>query len=270
MRIALLGAGNMGSAIARGVIREGVCAPEEVVLIDQDTRKLNALKQELRCAVTESCHSMPDRKAPEIFIIAIKPQIFESVAADIDPVLSEETLLISVMAGISLDFVRLHVPSASKLVRVMPNLPAAVGKGVSVLHGSSSCTPDDLERVQTLFRAIGECIEVQSERLVNAATAVSGSGPGFVFHLLSAGIDAAEELGFSSEQARKLVFHTSLGALELWNSSGDSPEEWESRVASPGGTTEAGLTVLRDGAVRENILRSISRAYERANELAEG
>ncbi len=171
------------------------------------------------------------------------------------------------MAGRSISSIKSDLGTANPTIRVMPNLPILIGKGVSLFHREDSVTEEMNSTAQLLFSHSSTVLTVQSEDLIDAGTAVSGSGPGFVFHLLQGAYSKAQELGFNEEQAKTLVSETVLGAVELYRTSSESLETLEKQVTSKGGTTEAGISTLHSEDARHAIEEAIAAAFLRAREL---
>ena len=175
-------------------------------------------------------------------------------------------LVISVMAGISLQ--TMHVAlGQSKLVRVMPNIPTLIAEGMSVFFASENVDSDGIKWVKTLFSSCGTCLEAKNEDAIDAATAISGSGPGYLFYFVEQMTESAKSLGFTEEEAQLLVQKTILGATLLWESQQVSPETLRKQVSSPGGTTLAALNHFQSENVGESIKEGIQQAYIRAKEL---
>lgn len=256
----LVGAGNMGSAILRGWLASGI-APSRVVVIDPQADSLPD-------GVTRLDRPPSQFEAPDVLLLAVKPQTLDAVAPTLAPLVAEGTLLISILAGVEIASLRTRFPGLTHVVRVMPNLPVAIGKGVMALHASS---PDVERRVlaEQLMRPLGMVEWIADEALFDAVTAVSGCGPAFVFRFIDALGKAGAALGLPPEQAARLAIGTVEGAALLAASSDESPAVLADRVASPGGSTREGLNVLDDGAALERLLaRTLAAAEKRNAELA--
>lgn len=210
----------------------------------------------------------PDSKLAEtdIVILAVKPQDFKAVSENLKALLNEKHILLSVMAGVTITTIE-KVTGLSKIVRSMPNIATQIGMGMTVFSASSEIDRKELFIVQNLINTTGKSVYVEDEKLIDAATAVSGSGPAYVFFFMKSMIDAAQQLGFTQSEAELLVNQTFSGAINLQNGSSLSNEEWITKVASKGGTTEKALEVFNSNAAETIIGKAVMAANERALEL---
>jgi len=263
MQIAFIGGGNMGRALAAAVIRQGVCKPTEVLVVEP-VEVAREQVEKLGCAVAE----IPDERVGKatVVLLAVKPQQAREAMGELKPMLTINQVVVSIMAGVKLSALEEGL-GHSTLVRVMPNTPAQVGLGMNVYHASPNVTARQLEAVETVLKASGEVLAVQSEDAIDAATAVSGSGPAYVFYLAEHWMAAAIKLGFTEPEAAQLVQQTLIGATALWRSANVPPTTLREQVTSKGGTTAAALDVFNGKGVGEAVEAGISRAYERAKEL---
>ena len=202
----------------------------------------------------------------DIIILAVKPQDFNSLALMISPFVASDQLILSIMAGIKLESIMTKL-NVRKAARSMPNLPAQIGMGMTVFTASNELDRKELFIIQNLINTTGKSIYVENETLVDGATAISGSGPAYVYYFMLSMIQAAEKMGFTLSQAELLVNQTFMGAVHLHNQSDYTCQEWINKVASKGGTTEAALKVLNGGKVSPNIESALAAAFERAKEL---
>lgn len=203
----------------------------------------------------------------DYLIVALKPQLIDTVLPDYLPHLSASGVISSIAAGYSAEKLAAHAPGRS-VIRIMPNLPAFIRKGVSGLYAHGSVTETASQDIEQLALCSGEIVWVDSEDMLDRLTAVAGSGPGYVFEMLRAYIEAAENLGFSAEDARTMVLGTVQGTLEMAQQSDKPLEELRNNVTSKGGTTAAGLNALNgDGNYSDLIRDTLQAAYERAVEL---
>lgn len=263
MKYAFIGGGNMGRALASALISRGVCPGGEILVIDPDEACRQACAK-LGCVVAGTVSgSVAD--AP-VVVLAVKPQNSQQAFAQLREVLRPEQLLVSIMAGITMAAMAKGLGHEA-LVRVMPNTPAQVGLGMSVYYAAPGVSEGQLAAVEALFNACGESLAVDSEDAIDAATAVSGSGPAYVFYMAEHWMRAAEKLGFSGEQAAKLVQQTLLGATELWKAGQVPVSTLREQVTSKGGTTAAALECFDSRSVGEGIAEGVEAAYARAKEL---
>jgi pyrroline-5-carboxylate reductase len=257
-----IGGGNMAFAILGGLIHNDIPASSFRV-IDPSAHAANNLS-----ALKVQCSpDWPDDFEAHAVVLAVKPQMMQAVLQEQSKHLAGK-LLISIAAGVSVDQIKQWSQQhESRVVRCMPNTPALVSKGISGLYLTPNCTPDDWSLAYTLFQSCGEVLELQQEEQINAVTAISGSGPGYVFYLMEALAKAAQDMGFSENQANLLVNQTFLGAATLAKQSDDSFSTLREKVTSKGGTTFAGLETLRQLKVEESIVSAAKAALHRAIEL---
>jgi pyrroline-5-carboxylate reductase len=263
MDFVFVGGGNMGRALAEALIRHQVCRPEAILVIDPvPAAREHAAR--LGCAVGEAVDGRVGEGA--VVVLAVKPQQAQAVCAAIRGRLQAGQVVVSIMAGVSLAALREALGHAA-VVRVMPNTPAQVGMGMSVYFAAPEVTPRQARAVEALLGASGEVLAVANEDAIDAATAVSGSGPAYVFYVAEHWMLAAQRLGFSEPEARQLVQQTLLGATALWKQLGGSPAVLREQVTSKGGTTAAALEAFHGQALGEALEAGIARAYARAKEL---
>lgn len=264
MEYAFIGGGNMGRAMATALVERRVCAAREVLVVDPDPA-CRAKLEPLGCALAERA----DARAGEarVVVLAVKPQGAKDVMSALRPSLQSGQTVLSIMAGVPLVALREGLGHHA-LVRAMPNTPAQIGLGMTAYVAEPAVTKDGLARVEALLGACGESLRVRDEDAIDAATAVSGSGPAYVFFMAEHWIRAARALGFSEADATALVRQTLLGATELWKRSGTPAGTLREQVTSKGGTTAAALDVFRERLVGEGIEAGIARAYARAKELS--
>jgi len=262
-RLAFIGAGNMAEAIVRAALDRGVIGPGELIVADPSEER-RALFAELGVAVTESNGDAIDQS--EQVVLAVKPQTLPKVAAELGAHLTGRHVVISIMAGVRIakltEALGAHV---TRLVRVMPNTPMMAGRGMSAIAAAPSARDGDDKLTMSLLSAGGEAVRVD-ESLMDAVTAVSGSGPAYVFYLAEAMQQAAEELGLG-EQAPTLVSQTLLGAAHLLSQSEHDAAELRKRVTSPGGTTEAALKHMDAQHMSQTIVEAMKAAAKRSEEL---
>jgi pyrroline-5-carboxylate reductase len=254
----LIGAGNMGGAMLRGWIARGV-DPRSITVIDPYAANIPEL-------VTRQAE-IPDGGQPDILVLAIKPQQLAAVAEAYAAKAAPPRLLLSVLAGVETTSLG-RAFNATHIVRAMPNLPAAIGQGATVLFTSSHAAAIKPE-ASGFMAPLGMIDWIDDEQLFDVVTALSGSGPGYVFRFIEAMAEAGAGLGLSPELAARLAIATVRGAALLAEESDATPAELADRVASPGGTTREGLNVLdRDDALKNLIAQTLAAAKKRSEELA--
>ncbi|PHR62021.1 MAG: pyrroline-5-carboxylate reductase [Robiginitomaculum sp.] len=267
-RTALIGAGRMGSAMLRGWAAAAGFAPDGSIMV---------IDPHLRDSVTELVVNHKGRVANaanqemfsklETLILAVKPQRFEETAKTLAPLLPKDVLILSVIAGISLNRLE-NSFGPGPHVRAMPNTAAEIGQSISVLCPNDKVSPDALQRAEQILAAIGQVETIDDERLMDVVTAVSGSGPAYFFLLAEALAAAGQSEGLPEELAAKLASQTMIGAGALLQSRGQSPRELRGEVTSPGGTTAAALDVMiGNGAFAEIMRNAISAAARRSIKL---
>ncbi len=202
----------------------------------------------------------------DIVILAVKPQDFSVLAQSIKPYLKDSQIIFSVMAGITLSALESQL-SCSKIVRSMPNIPTQIGMGMTVFTASANVDRKELFIIQNLINTTGKSVYVENEKLIDAATAISGSGPAYVFYFMESMIKAAVDLGFNESEAELLVSQTFMGSVAIQNSYSLSNKEWIAKVASKGGTTESALQVFEKGLLEKTIIDAVKAANDRALEL---
>jgi pyrroline-5-carboxylate reductase len=265
MDITFIGGGNMATALAGGLAAKGFAARGmKVVEVLPDARR--RLADSLGVATFDA----PGRAAPygDVVVLAVKPQQMREAARAVAPHLKDE-LVLSIAAGIRLADLGRWLGGYPRLARCMPNTPALISLGVTGLYARPEVAPAQRAHAQAVLEAVGEVIWVDEEALLDPVTAVSASGPAYVFYLIEALERAAREVGFDEAAARRLAIGTFRGAAELAARSPESPATLRERVTSKGGTTERALASLRGDKVDEAILRAVRAANERARELGD-
>jgi pyrroline-5-carboxylate reductase len=265
MDITFIGGGNMATALAGGLATKGFAARSmKVVEVLPEARK--RLSDSLGVATFEA----PAQAAPygDVVVLAVKPQQMRQAADAVAPHLKDE-LVLSIAAGIRLADLGRWLGGYPRLARCMPNTPALIGLGVTGLYARPEVAPAQRAHAQAVLEAVGEVIWVDDEALLDPVTAVSASGPAYVFYLIEALERAARDVGFDAAAARRLALGTFRGAAELAARSPESPGTLRERVTSKGGTTERALASMRADKVDEAILRAVRAANERARELGD-
>ncbi len=264
MKVLVVGAGNMGRTYAEGMSKSKLLKKKNIMVLDKSDEKLEELDQISyfdAFSHLEDCVPQAD-----IIFIAVKPYHAEQLLKKINPLVTADQIVISIMAGVTLDTIK-SVSGVNKIVRAMPNLPAKVGKGLTSYVASDNISRLELLTVESLLDTTGKSIRVDNENLIDASTGISGSGPAYVFYFMQSMMDAAQQMGFSRNESRILVSQTFTGASELFDQSDLSPNSWMKKVASKGGTTRAALDSMEDNNVNELIKEAAFSAFNRAIEL---
>lgn len=262
-KIAFIGAGNMGSAIIRGLIKSGSVKPRQIVAADKDQNRLKTLARDLKIGVTKDNRKAAD--SCDVIVLAIKPQVMDEALASIGKVGAKTVL--SIAAGVTIDRIREGLGKKARVVRSMPNTPALAGAGIAALCPGPDVRASDLKTVKEILDAVGETVVVEKEELLDTVTGLSGSGPAYVFLMIEALAGGGVMMGLDRATALKLAAHTVLGSAKLLIETGKHPAELRDMVTSPGGTTAAGLEVLEIAGMRGAFLEAVRAATERSEEL---
>jgi pyrroline-5-carboxylate reductase len=265
MRIAFIGGGVMAQAIISGVKDAGLDA--SVIVGEPFEMRRESLKNDLGVEATAS--NKEAVTGADIVVLSIKPQQLDSVADKLKNVLTANQTVLSIMAGVKMHSIGLKL-GHKKLIRVMPNTPAQIRKGISAWIVSDEVDQETTDFVGSMLKTIGDELKFSDEKSVDIATALSGSGPGYVFVMIEALSDAGVELGLPVHVARHLASQTVLGSAALQRETGKHPAELRNMVTSPAGTTAAGLAALENGGFRATIANAVRTAFERGEELAGG
>ena len=262
-----IGGGAMGEAIIGSLIGNQLLSPTQICVSEPVPARREFLNNTY--GVTTETDNAQAVNGASVVILAVKPQVLGLVMADLGGNLSQDALVVSIMAGVRIDTLQSGL-GHNKIVRSMPNTPAQVGKGMTVWTDTAAVSEADRAAAQAILEAMGEAIYVAEEHYLDMATGLSGSGPGFVYFLLEALIDAGVHVGFSRDQAQQMVLQTVAGSVELMRQSGLHPADLRNRVTSPAGTTAAGTLVLERAGVRSALIDAVDTAYRRSKELGGG
>jgi len=263
IKTGIIGCGNMGGAIARGMAGGGSFSPDSVLLFDKDEERMVSLAAETGC-VKSGLRELVS--ASDILIIAVKPQDFKALAEEMRGDIGEATV-VSVMAGVRISAVTGMIGSDLPAARAMPNMAAAVGEAVTCLSFNDKALLRG--EIKDIFKSIGAVLEIE-EKHMDAVTAISGSGPAYLFHLAEAMLEAALDSGIEEKAAVKLVEQTLYGSSLLLRSSEEGPAELIQKVASKGGTTEAAMLVFEEKLMKEIVKDAIREAERRSKQLSGG
>jgi pyrroline-5-carboxylate reductase len=262
--VAFIGGGNMATAIIGGLVRQGLPATR-IVVIEPWVEARDKLRAQFGIEAHESANDA--LAAASLVLWAVKPQTFRDAAASAAPYM-RDALHLSVAAGIRSDSIAAWL-GTDRIVRSMPNTPALVGKGMTALFARSAVSDPDKRRVEQVIATTGEYLWVGAEDDLDAVTALSGSGPAYVFYFLEAMREAGAEMGLTAEQALKLALGTFTGACELARTSNDPPEVLRQRVTSKGGTTYAAITSMEQDRIKPLFIKALHAARDRAHELGQ-
>lgn len=257
----------MGQTYARGFLKSHIVSSHNLYILEKSIEKADQIKAlEIGRVLGTPGDYIKDM---DLIVLAVKPQDIERLFASIKPYIDPQQLILSIMAGVKIDTMIAGL-GATKIIRAMPNLPTQIGVGMTVYTSSEDVTRIELVTVQNLLSASGKTIYVEREAMINAATAISGSGPAYVFYFMQSLIESAKEMGFSQSEAELMTYQTFNGAVELFNKYDITCEEWIAKVSSKGGTTEAAINGFNAKSVQLGFKEGVLAALTRAEELAKG
>lgn len=265
--ITFIGAGNMGSSLIGGLIKDGHPAGN-IWACDPSQEKLDYLQQTYQIHTTTENEQAAH--AAGVIVLAVKPQLFAKVTQPLASVIQgRKPLFISIAAGIRESSIQHWLGGSHAIVRAMPNTPALIGCGATALYANSHVSKEQRNTAESILRAVGIALWLDDEQLMDVVTALSGSGPAYFFLMMEALQDAAEQSGLPADTARLLTLQTALGAARMAIESGKPLPELRHNVTSPGGTTEKALSVLEENHIRDIYRKALQAARLRSEELAE-
>jgi pyrroline-5-carboxylate reductase len=265
-KIAFVGSGNMAEALIRGLLQpSGVVAPEKMFAADISEKRLSDLHT--RYGIRTYIENKEAVKPADIVILAVKPQVMKTVLQDISEDVDEKKLVISIAAGVKIDIIQDSLRPA-RVIRVMPNVAALVHAAITAISRGTYATEEDVQVAQEIFNTVGETVIVE-EKLMDAVTGLSGSGPGYIFSAINALADGGVKVGLSREVALKLAVQTVYGAAKMVIETREHPIKLRDMVTSPGGTTIAGLYALERDGFGAALMHAVEVATRRSQELGE-
>ncbi|MCK6549697.1 pyrroline-5-carboxylate reductase [Myxococcota bacterium] len=262
-KIAIIGCGNMGLALMKGMIDSKAVPPENIIVKNKRIEKSEALAKEYGVRVAKT--AVEAVESADVILLAVKPQIFSKVLHEIKHHV-DKALLISVAAGISTGRIEAELGGTPRVIRTMPNTPALVKEGATAISAGENATDDDVNLAKTVFSKISRVVVVDEVHL-DAVTGLSGSGPAYVFLIIEAFADAGVKVGLSREIAMELAVQTLKGSAAMLQQTKEHPGKLKDQVTSPGGTAIAGLHTLEEGGLRTTIMNAVEAATNRAKEL---
>jgi pyrroline-5-carboxylate reductase len=266
-KFAIIGAGAMGEAIIGGLLKQELTSPENIFASEPRVERCEELEEKYH--IKTSTSNIEVLKEADVVVLAVKPQKLDKVLEELNGQIPIDAVIISIIAGASID--KISSGLAHKVVvRTMPNTPGQIGKGITVWFASNTVTQQHLEKAQLMFQALGENVQVDEEYYLDMATAVSGTGPMYVYLFMEAFMDSAVHLGFSRHVAEKLVIETIRGSVDYYESQSVHVADLRNKVTSPGGTSAAALYYLEKAGFRTAVSRAIWAAYSRSQELGKG
>ncbi|MFU8794005.1 MAG: pyrroline-5-carboxylate reductase [Dethiobacteria bacterium] len=265
--IGIIGCGAMGSALAKGMVKAGSIKPASIFLYDLDKGRMTELANELKATPAEK----PADFIPfcrHIFI-AVKPQDTEGLLYAIKPYVQSDQIYVSIAAGITISFIESCLSSGTKVIRLMPNTPCLIGEGTIALSTGDAVTDDERREVEYLLKSLGLTMRLP-EKLMDAATGLSGTGPAYVYLFIETMIDAGVSVGIRRDVATKMVVQNVIGAAKMLKTNAQHPAELRNIVTSPAGTTSSALLVLEESGFRSCLIKAVREATRRSEELRLG
>lgn len=262
----MIGAGNMGLTFAEGMVASPYIKEKHLLIYDKSKEVVERLKDDIRFELYIDLKEAVE--IANVIFVAVKPYHCEELFKEIKPYLNHQQIIVSLMAGVTLDYMR-KASGLTKIIRAMPNLPAKVSKGVTAFTETPEVSKVEQVMVRNLLDSTGVAIHVENETFINKSTGISGSGPAYVFYFMQSMLEAALKMGFSKHDSKVLVSRTFEGAVELFKESNLAPESWIQKVASKGGTTQAAIDSMEDNNVNKLIKDAAYAAFERAVELGQ-
>ena len=263
LQLGIVACGKMGEAIVAGMLRFGVPA-DQIVVSNRGQKRLDELAK--RYGVTTTLQNAEAVRGKQLVVMCCKPQTFDGIASGIKDAIDPAALVVSVMAGVSTSRLRWSL-GHERVVRSMPNLPATIGAGITVWYATPATAGEQHTLASQLLSSLGDEVQVSEENYLDMATALSGTGPAYLFMLMEALVDAGVHMGFSRHLSQQLVEKTMAGAVEYAIRSGEHPTTLRNAVTSPGGTTAAALYELERGRIRTVLDDAVHAAWKRSIEL---
>jgi pyrroline-5-carboxylate reductase len=266
MNICFIGGGVMAEALIRGILNNGISKPSELLICDPSDERRIHLESEFSIKTSSTNDVITNFDG--LIILAVKPQTVPKVFSYLNGKIQNTSPVMSIVAGLTSESI-MEGLSHNLVVRVMPNTPAQIGLGISVWIASADVSDSDKESIKDVLKTLGDEYFVRDETLLDMSTALSASGPAYVFLFIEAFIDSGVHLGMPREMARRLVLQTVLGSTELVKITGKHPAELKDMVTSPAGTTIEALVSMENDSIRAAIINGVRKAYERSLELGE-
>ncbi len=262
--VGFIGAGTLAGILIRGMLRAGTAKPGDIVASDIDADRLGSLAADTGIKTTQDNNAVVE--AANVLFLAVKPQVIDAVVNEIGRHVRGDQLIVSPVAGVTTESLEDAFPRRVRLLRIMPNVPCLVMQGVIAVSAGRHATPKDIMELADLLGRLGSIVTVQ-EGLMDAVTALSGSGPAFAYTIIEALADGGVRVGFSREVALRLAAQTVMGAARMVLETGEHPGRLRDMVTSPGGTAIAGLHAMERGSVRASLMDAVVAAAQRSSEL---
>lgn len=267
-KVAFYGAGSMAEAIARGLISRSVLSPTSITMMNRSNKeRLLELENKYGVITVSDAAAKEDvLQTTDVIILSMKPKDAAEALRYLGPLLSQGQLVVSVIAGMTIETMQSLLGKKHPVVRTMPNTSSTIGLGATGIAYSEEVSDEDKKLVNTLFEAVGIVTSVD-ESTIETLTGISGSGPAYIYYMMEAMIAAGTKGGLTAEQARDLTVQTVLGAARMVQQTGESPETLRKKVTSPNGSTEAAIKVLAEGNFTETVIAAVDRCAERSREM---
>jgi pyrroline-5-carboxylate reductase len=266
-KICIIGTGNMGEALVSGLISSASSKPKNIICTDVREAKLKAIQESY--GVQTTLDNLDAVAISDIVIYAVKPQIMAAVLNETAGKLDMSKLIISIAAGVPMEAIESRLSKKLRLIRVMPNIAAAVKEAATAVAAGKHATKEDIKLAMAIFNSIGKTVFIPENYLMDAITGLSGSGPAYIFLIAEAMADAGVKVGLSRQDALFLSAQTVLGAAKMLIETQEHPGQLRDRVTSPGGTAIAGLATLEQGGLRTTLINAVEVATNRSKELGE-
>ena len=266
--IGVIGAGNAAEGLVDGILRKSVLFDDRLIASDPSADRRKVFADRFGISVTDDNRYLAENSY--IIVLAVKPQVWKEVLAGFADLVRPDHLIVSIMAGVSTAAIEGQIPQVqARVIRVMPNLPMHVGAGMAGVHAGRHATEADRLHAQRIFDASGRSLLIDDEKLMDAVTALSGSGPAYFYYFAEALIAAGEKMGLSPQYASIMAMHACHGAARMMLDSGESPADLRAKVTSPGGTTQAAIENMQESGVFERIVRGVQAARDRSERLGQ-
>ena len=266
-KICIIGTGNMGQALVSGLVGSGSSKPKNITCTDVREAKLKAIEKEY--GVQTATNNLEAVSQAEIIIYAVKPQLMAAVINETAGILDMSKLIISIAAGVPVAALESCLNKELRLIRVMPNIAAAVKEAATAVAAGKHASKEDVQTAMAIFDSIGKTVFIEENYLMDAITGLSGSGPAYIFLIVEALADAGVKVGLSRQEALFLSAQTVLGAAKMLIETHEHPGQLRDKVTSPGGTAIAGLATLEEGGLRTTLIHAVEVATNRSRELGE-
>jgi len=263
-KIAIIGAGKMGEAIISGLLKSGAYTPDDIMAIEV----IESRREYITQTYNVKCHNKTGKAVAfgDVIIVAVKPAVMGKVLEQVGPAMKPRKILISIAAGVTLDYIRNSLPPGVPVVRAMPNQACLVNEAMIAIAPSENITEEQLKEVNQVLSLLGHVLTLE-EKYLNLATGLVGSGPAYIYLIIEALADAGVRLGLPKEISTVLAAQTTLGAAKMVVETGEHPAKLKDKVATPAGTTVEGLLELERGGLRAVMISAVTKAAQRAKEL---